>query len=199
MNAIFYDRDLELHRCHFAGMNEKGEPNWLIIEQGKKTVTLDETEKGNNNAHEYKLLCVEGEKVASLALLKMMRTLVDIKKNSNDVFYKSARQFVKKLLKYQIEWEKTVDTFCVYLNNDCLQPGKYAICICCDTLWHETLVNVGELDDLILTIGWAEDIICMMENTLKMDIKEKILEISSNIDRESIKDYLYEYNKINII
>ena len=56
MKAIFYDRNCDLVRCQFAGMNEKGEPNWLIIEQGKPTETLAQVEKKEQCNNNYRLL-----------------------------------------------------------------------------------------------------------------------------------------------
>ena len=72
MNAIFYDRNNDLVRCQFAGMNEKGEPEWMVIEQGKATQTLAGIEKAEHRNLHYRLLCLEGEEVDRLTLLRIM-------------------------------------------------------------------------------------------------------------------------------
>ena len=79
LNAIFFESDGGwLHRCLFAGV-DGGMPQWVKIDQGETSQTLEDFKYDNCiGDSEFRLLCVEGEAIASLTLAKMLGATLQV-------------------------------------------------------------------------------------------------------------------------
>ena len=88
--AIFIDRKHKLTRCQLLGMNQKGEPEWLVIEQGMESKTLAAIQREDFIDHKYGMLCLEGEKLDKLILMAK----VGIKKRCMKLRHTPLREFL---------------------------------------------------------------------------------------------------------
>ncbi len=196
MNAIFYDRNFKLHRCHFAGINEKGEPNWLLMEQGQKTVTLPAKGRPGEKDPQYKLLCIEGEQVRPATLLQMLSSYLKSQIAGFGDLYYGVSNLICEMSKKQVTWGKEIDHLVFSVRLDWARPDKYYLCFGCDD--HDDNQLIWDISDLDKLMEVLDDFICQLEECLNMDIAKKTLKLDERIDQESIKAYLSVYDTVRI-
>lgn len=188
MKAIFYDRYCDLVRCQFAGMNEKGEPNWLVIEQGKPTKTLTDTEKEDHRDYRYRLLCVEGEEVNELTLLRILCSMIQgelegWRKLSDDIL-----RFMKDMTKHRVEWNRENICLRFRISQGFDEKGKYYVSVN-NGANDQFLGAVGEVTDLDQLLEILDDFGGMLEDFVHIEKVNKIIDIRG-LDEHLFSEFL---------
>ena len=129
MKAIFYDRNKDLVRCQLAGMNEKGRPEWMVIEQGKATQTLAEIEKAEHRNHYYRLFCLEGEEVDRLNLMRIMCSFIRGEIEGWSSMTNDIDRFTDDMIKHQVDWNKESIALHFRISPEFKTEGKYYLSI----------------------------------------------------------------------
>lgn len=128
--AIFYETvGGDLHRCMFAGLDNEGHAQWVVVDQGIETMTLSDYLNEFRIIGDIHLLCLEGEPLESLTLAILLGSVlqsypIDCKKSLSDT--------IRKLRHMGIDWKHDTVDLKVYvfnyyddiMDNDCF---KYSI------------------------------------------------------------------------
>lgn len=75
MNKVFFfEREGgRVHKCLFAGLDNSGMPQWIMVDQGDEMMTLEEYMKCNLLKNEdMRVLCLEGEKLESVTMAMLL-------------------------------------------------------------------------------------------------------------------------------
>lgn len=102
--AYFYETTCgDLHRCMFAGLDNDGHAQWVVIDQGTESMTLSEyLDEYCMNSDEIHLLCMEGELVDSATLASLLGRVFQ----SDPIDYKkSLSKTIKELRRMGIDWK----------------------------------------------------------------------------------------------
>lgn len=81
--AFYFENDCgALHRCAFAGIDNEGRAQWVMVDQGDEVMTLQEyMDENGPGTDDMRLLCLENETVeaSTMALLlgAVLRGLAD--------------------------------------------------------------------------------------------------------------------------
>ena len=188
MKAIFYDRYCDLVRCQFVGMNEKRKPEWLIIEQGKPTVTLAEIEKEEHRDEHYRLLCVEGDEVQETTLLKVLCSMIQgelegWRKLSDDMC-----RFVKDMITHRVEWNRENICLRFRICNDFDDMEKYYVSITNGDN-ERYLGAAGAIPDLDQLLEILDDFCGMLEDFVHIEKVNKVIDIRG-LDEHLFSEYL---------
>ena len=177
MKAIFYDRNKDLVRCQFAGMNEKGKPEWLIIEQDKPTVTLAETERKEHRSQKYKLLCLEGEEVGELILLRILCSFISGEIEGWSSLSDDIYAFIKDMETHRVEWNKERIYLRFRISKDFEHEGKYCLSIYKND--HDCHLGYADgIEDLDQLLELIDDFCSMLEDFAHIENVYKIADIS---------------------
>lgn len=66
---LFENEGGQLHKCLFAGLDDNGHPQWMMVDQGKEIMMLEEYLKVNlMKRNNIRMLCLEGEKLESATM-----------------------------------------------------------------------------------------------------------------------------------
>ena len=66
---MFENEGGQLHTCLFAGLNDNGHPQWMMVNQGEEIMMLQEYMKVNLiKSNDIRLLCLEDEKLDSATM-----------------------------------------------------------------------------------------------------------------------------------
>ena len=196
MNAFFYDRNFKLHRCHFTGINEMGEPMWLLIEQGQTAVTLQAKGRPGEKDPQYKLLCIEGEQVRPATLLQMLSSYLKPQLDGFGEMYSGVSSLIREMMKKQVIWGKEIDYLDFDIRLDSFRAGKYSLCVGCGDYGDKQYI--WEISDLEKLMEVLDDFICQLEECLNMDIAKITLKLDERIDQEAINVYLSVYDSVII-
>ena len=195
MKAIFYDRNKDLVRCQFAGMNEKGEPNWLVIEQGKATVTLAETERKENCNQHYRLLCLEGEEVSELTLMRILCSFIQREIEGWGSMADDISTFMNDMVKHRVEWNKENVCLRFRISQDFEHEGKYYLSIT-QGVGGVYLGVVEEITDLDQLLELIDEFCCILEDSAHIEKVYRIADISG-VDEELLSENLLSrFNRI---
>ena len=183
MKAIFYDRNNDLVRCQFAGMNEKGRPDWMVIEQGKATQTLAEIEKAEHRNLHYRLLCLEGEEVNRLTLMRIMCSFIRGEIEGYSSMNNDIDRFTADMIKHQVDWNKKSIALHFRISPEYKNEGKYYLSIKQDIggSFLGFLENITDLDKLLEVL---DNFCCSLEDEVNLERVYSILDISSVDDYE---------------
>lgn len=187
MKAIFYDRNMDLVRCQFAGMNEKGEPNWLIIEQGEPTETLAEVERKEHRNQHFKLLCLEGEEVGRVTLMKILCSFIEREIEGWGVLPDDIEVFVKDMIKHRVVWNKNGIGLRFRICPDYDNKGMYYLSILLGTR-EGFLGAMDGIKDLDWLLELIDDFCCLLEDEVCIEKVNRVLEISD------IDEHLFSEN-----
>lgn len=176
MKAIFYDRNKDLVRCQFAGMNEKGEPNWLMIEPGKPTVSLAETERKEHCSQKYRLLCLENEAVDELTLLRILCPFIKNEMEGWGSLCDDICYFARDMIKHRVEWNKESVCLRFRISQDCEHEEKFYLSVRLDSegCYVGGMDAITDLDRLLEVL---DDFCCMLEDGLHIEKVYRIVEI----------------------
>lgn len=186
--AIFYDRNKDLVRCQFAGMNEKGKPEWLIIEQGKPTKTLTDTEKEDHRDNHYRLLCLEGEEVGEQTLLRILCSFIQREIEGWGSMDDDICTFMNDMVKHRVEWNKENVCLRFRINQDYEHEGKYYLSIT-QGVGGVYLGAVEEITDLDELLELIDDFCCVLEDNAHIEKVYRIADISG-VDEELFSEFL---------
>lgn len=188
MKAIFYDRNKDLIRCQFAGMNEKGEPNWLMIEQGKPTETLAETERKENCNQHYRLLCLEGEEVGEPTLMRILCSFIQREIEGWGSMEDDICTFMNDMVKHRVVWNKENVCLRFRINQDYEHEGKYYLSIT-QGVGGVYLGAVEEITDLDQMLELIDEFCCILEDSAHIEKVYRIADISG-VDEELLSENL---------
>ena len=194
--AIFIDRKHKLTRCQLLGMNQKGEPEWLVIEQGMESKTLAAIQREDFIDHKYGMLCLEGEKLDMLTLMRILASAIVGEIKGYGFGIDDIPKFVDDMKKYQVEWPKDSDglKFCFY--PDFEHTGKYELTVYTGDQNGFCLTNVDDIEDPNDWMEMIREFCCMLEDEMGMDEPCKVLDLSKVDDVEIDENDLYMFNRV---
>ena len=195
MKAIFYDRNNDLVRCQFAGMNGKGEPDWLMIEQGKPTVTLAESEREENSNQHYRLLCLEGEEVGERTLMRILCSFIQREIEGWGSMEDDLCTFVQDMIKHRVEWYRERVCLRFRISKDYEHEGKYYLSIR-QGVWGVYFGTVEGITDLDQLLELIDDFCCTLEDTVRIEKVYRIADISSVDEGLLSENLLSRFDKI---
>jgi hypothetical protein len=176
-------------------MNEKGKPEWLIIEQGKPTVTLAETEREKQRDQHYRLLCLEGEVVDEQTLLTILCSFIQGELKGYNSFNEGIYHLVTAMGKHQVEWNKERISLRFRISKDYEHKGKYYLCIS-RGFGEDYLGVVDAIEDLDKLLEVIEDFCFLLEDELHIDKVYKIVDISSVDENLFNEDRLSRFDRV---
>lgn len=194
--AIFYDRSNDLVRCQLAGMNEKGEPEWLIIEQGEKSQTLTAKQSEHTSDFRYKMLCLEGEKLDKHLLMRIMASAIVGEIRGWGFSIDDISDFVDDMKKHHVEWPQDRISLRFEFRQDSIHPGKYVLSVYLDSEKVDYLMSEENIDDPNDWMSTIDEFCCMLEDGAGMDEPHKMLVLSRLEDFELDKEKAYFFNNI---
>ena len=195
MKAIFYDRNNDLVRCQFAGMNGKGEPDWLMIEQGEPTVTLAETERMENSNQHYRLLCLEGEEVGKPTLMRILCSFIQREIEGWGSVEDDICTFVRDMIKHRVEWNREKVCLRFRISNDCEFEGKFYLSITLGVggVFLGAVEGITDLDQLLKLI---DDFCFILEDSVHIEKVYRIADISSVDEKLLSVNLLSRFDRI---
>ena len=106
MNAFIIDSKQKIYRCHFAGVNEKGEPQWVTIDQGKEPQTLGRIGRECCYDPQFKVLCVEGENPSQLTLMRILASTIKDEMRGDEFAGDGVMRLIRNMDRHDIAWSK---------------------------------------------------------------------------------------------
>ena len=177
MKAIFYEQDGGwLHRCHFAGVDGDGVPQWVIINQGEPSTTLEgfANEVLCVGEVQFLTLCLEGEQPSSLTIAKLLGAAAKSAKTDVGAHMRSR---LDELISMGVTWKRdalkvVIDIF--------KHENQFKVLIYHDYSWCEDIVQSELLDDLEDVAWWIRSYFYVLESQSGITCHKK-LETSNEI------------------
>lgn len=154
--AIFFENDCgALHMCAFAGIDNDGHAQWVMVDQGDEAKTLQEyMDEFGLETNDMRLLCLENETVESSTMALLLGAVmqgypIDCEEALSDT--------VRSLMRRGIDWWQGMVQLRVIVNlyfDDCLEKNCYRV--------HILDNEVGEVMDLDGFVTWES-----LMNTLR--------------------------------
>ena len=177
-------------------MNEKGEPEWLIIEQGEKSQTLTAKQRESIGNLHYKMLCLEGEKVEKLVLMRIMASAIVGEIKGWGFMLDDISAFVADMKRHHVEWPQDRISLRFEFRQDSIHPGKYVLSVYLDSEKVDYLMSEENIDDPNDWMSTIDEFCCMLEDGAGMDEPHKMLVLSRLEDFELDKEKAYFFNNI---
>lgn len=194
--AIFIDRHQTLTRCQLVGMNQKGEPEWLVIEQGKESKTLAAIQRGDFKDYKHRMFCIEGEKLDKLTLMRVLASAIEGEVRGYGFMIEDITDFVADMKKHHVEWPKDRIGLIFRFYRDYAHKGRYELSV---SLGGTNGDILGSVDDIGDPNDWMEtirDFCYTLEDEAAMDEPYKELDISLLGDVEIDEKDLYMFNRV---
>ena len=173
----------------------EGEPNWLMIEQGKPTVTLAETERKENHNYRYKLLCLEGEEVSELTLMRILCSFIQREIEGWGSMEDDICTFMNDMVKHRVVWNKENVCLRFRISQDFEHEGKYYLSIT-QGVGGVYLGAVEEITDLDQLLELIDEFCCILEDSAHIEKVYRIADISG-VDEELLSENLLSrFNRI---
>ena len=183
MKAIFYEKDGGwLHRCHFAGVDGDGVPQWVIINQGEPSTTLEgfANEVLCVGEIQFLTLCLEGEQPSSLTIAKLLGAAT---KNWVVDVGAHMRSRLDELISLGVTWKRdalkvTIDIF--------KQNNQFKVLVNHDYTWFEDIAESDFLDDMDDVAWWIRNYFYVLESQAGITCHKKLVtsnEILSQMKR----------------
>ena len=171
MKAIFYEKDGGwLHRCHFAGVDGDGVPQWVIINQGEPSTTLEgfANEVLCVGEVQFLTLCLEGEQPSSLTIAKLLGAAT---KNWVVDVGAHMRSRLDELISLGVTWKRdalkvTIDIF--------KHNNQFKVLIYHDYSWFEDIVRSDLLDSLDDVAWWIRNYFYVLESQAGITCHKKL-------------------------
>ena len=171
MNAIFYEKDGGwLHRCFFAGLDGNGVPQWVIINQGEPSTTLEgfANEVLCVGEVQFLTLCLEGEQPSSLTIAKLLGAAT---KNWVVDVGAHMRSRLDELISLGVTWKRdalkvTIDIF--------KHNNQFNVLIYHDYSWFEDIVRSDLLDSLDDVAWWIRNYFYVLESQAGITCHKKL-------------------------
>ena len=164
--AFFYETFCgEVMRCMFAGVDNRGCAQWVIINPGMRSVTQQQfKDEYGLTELSFELLCMEGEKARSMEVAKMLGYVLSEPYDTIDI---CLRRSLRQLEQLGVTWDDTpLKLASSAITNDkslSKRQGKYSLIIREVSSGAETLVNIDGFDHLEDVQSWKMEYV----NTLK--------------------------------
>lgn len=102
--AIFFDKvGGYMQKCLFAGIDNKGKAQWLVVNQGEEVITLSQYMERNGLIDgDVKLLCIEGEKVSSTTMASMLGAVIE----DYTLMVSELVARIEQLQKWGVKWHR---------------------------------------------------------------------------------------------
>lgn len=194
--AIFINRNNRLVRCQLAGMNEKGEPEWLIIEQGEMSQTLTAKQSEHTSDFRYKMLCLEGEKLDKHLLMRIMASAIVGEIRGWGFSIDDISDFVDDMKKHHVEWPKDRIGLYFKFRQDYGHPGRYELSLYLDSEHGDLLACTDDIENPNDWLGVIDDFCCVLEDVAGMDEPYKVLVINQKHNIEFDKKKLIFFDNI---
>ena len=194
--AIFIDREKKLTRCQLVGMNQKGEPEWLVVEQGRESRTLATIQREDFLDRKFRMLCLEGERLDRLTLMRILVEAIESEVRGWGFMIDDIPQFIADMKNHQVEWPKGRVGLKFKFFKDYDHKGKYSLSV---SLAHSNGEVLGCVDDIEDPNDWMEmirDFCCMLEDEAGMDEPYKELDLSYVDDVEVNEEDIYMFNRV---
>ena len=188
--AIFIDQNNELTRCQLVGMNQKGEPEWLVVEQGRESKTLAAIQREELTNRKYRMLCIEGEPLHMQTLMRVLGSALEGEARGNGFMMDGIFDFIADMRKFQVEWPKDCVSLRFRFFEKYKQPGRYGFKVIMICFNNEVATIVRDIDDPNKWLGLIREFCEMLEDDAGMDKPYKELDISSAADVEWDSDKL---------
>ena len=171
MKAIFYEQDGGwLHRCYFAGVDGNGVPQWVIINQGEPSTTLEgfANEVLCVGEVQFLTLCLEGEQPSSLTIAKLLGAAT---KNWVVDVGAHMRSRLDELISLGVTWKRdalkvTIDIF--------KHNNQFKVLIYHDYSWLEDIVRSDLLDSLDDVAWWIRNYFYVLESQAGITCHKKL-------------------------
>ncbi len=127
--VIFYEEEGGwLHKCMFAGLDNKGKAQWIVMEPGNPTQTLDELEMNLCIGDIcFNLLCEEGDTIPSADIARVMAACLH---TSPGFLENRLEKQVVALNKFGLKWNSQPLKFAAYVFKN--QKGNFTLSLCID-------------------------------------------------------------------
>ena len=161
MNAIFYEKDGGwLHRCFFAGLDGNGVPQWVIINQGEPSTTLEGFTREVLCVCEVQFLtlCLEGEQPSSLAIAKLLGAATSTMKEEMGAHM---RNRLEELIGLGVTWKHDALKLTIQIAK--ANKNQFRVLINHDYSWGEDVVKSEPLDDLEDVAWWVRSYFYVLE------------------------------------
>lgn len=171
MKAIFYEQDGGwLHRCYFAGVDGNGVPQWVIINQGEPSTTLEgfANEVLCVDEVQFLMLCLEGEQPSSLTIAKLLGAATKTAKEDKGAHMRSR---LDELISLGVTWKRdalkvTIDIF--------KHNNQFKVLIYHDYSWFEDIVRSDLLDSLDDVAWWIRNYFYVLESQAGITCHKKL-------------------------
>ena len=171
MKAIFYEQDGGwLHRCYFAGVDGNGVPQWVIINQGEPSTTLEgfANEVLCVDEVQFLMLCLEGEQPSSLTIAKLLGAATKTAKEDKGAHMRSR---LDELISLGVTWKRdalkvTIDIF--------KQNNQFKVLVNHDYSWLEDIAESDFLDDMDDVAWWIRNYFYVLESQAGITCHKKL-------------------------
>jgi hypothetical protein len=176
-------------------MNEKGEPNWLMIEPGKPTEVLAEAERKDCCRMNYQLLCLEGEEVDEELLLRILCSFIHREIEGWSSTDKDILNFVNDMKKHRVAWNKDRIGLHFRISKDYEHEGKYSLSVRKD-FNDGCLGFADDVEDLDKLLELLDDFCSMLEDFVYIEKVVRYIDISRVDGHEFDKELLNRFDRV---
>ena len=172
MKAIFYEQDGGwLHRCHFAGVDGGGVPQWVIINQGEPSTTLEgfANEVLCVGEVQFLTLCLEGEQPSSLTIAKLLGAATKTGLADVGAHMKSR---LDELISFGVTWKR--DALKVVIDILKTKNNQFKVLVNHDYSWLEDIAASGLLDSLDDVAWWIRNYFYVLESQAGITCHKKL-------------------------
>lgn len=172
MKAFFYEQDGGiLHRCYFAGVDGGGVPQWVIINQGEPSTTLEgfANEVLCVGEVQFLTLCLEGEQPSSLTIAKLLGAATKTGLADVGAHMKSR---LDELISFGVTWKH--DALKVVIDIIKTKNNQFKVLVNHDYSWLEDIAASGLLDSLDDVAWWIRDYFYVLESQAGITCHKKL-------------------------
>ena len=172
MKAFFYEQDGGiLHRCYFAGVDGGGVPQWVIINQGETSTTLEgfANEVLCVGEVQFLTLCLEGEQPSSLTIAKLLGAATKTGLADVGAHMKSR---LDELISFGVTWKH--DALKVVIDIIKTKNNQFKVLVNHDYSWLEDIAESDFLDDMDDVAWWIRDYFYVLESQAGITCHKKL-------------------------
>ena len=172
MKAFFYEQDGGiLHRCYFAGVDGGGVPQWVIINQGEPSTTLEgfANEVLCVGEVQFLTLCLEGEQPSSLTIAKLLGAATKTGLADVGAHMKSR---LDELISFGVTWKR--DALKVVIDILKTKNNQFKVLVNHDYSWLEDIAASGLLDSLDDVAWWIRNYFYVLESQAGITCHKKL-------------------------
>ena len=191
--AFFYNYECGVvFRCMFAGIDNNGHAQWVIITPGEQSRTLmDYSIEEDFEGEKYVLLCMEGEKAQPVEVARMLGKLLNC---PLDYVGKDLSNAAWDLRSKGVQWEHTPLVLEVKVFEDV--EGSLGFLV--KETSHEShyLANVRGFASIEELFDWVNTYFYTLSFVADIPIMSKTLTIKDNLKKQMSKSLLSQFDHI---